>query len=80
MIDNETIRKLRQLDLGELIDNLEMQEMDSDTRLLSFDERLQLGVDYIYQEKYNKRVSGLIKRSKFRIQEVDVASIHYENR
>src|SRR5690554_5245635 len=80
MIDNETIRKLRQLDVGELIDNLEMQEMDSDTRLLSFDERLQLGVDYIYQEKYNKRVSGLIKRSKFRIQEVDVASIHYENR
>ena len=55
MIDNETIRKLRQLDLGELIDNLEMQEMDSDTRLLSFDERLQLGVYYIYQEKYNKR-------------------------
>ncbi|MBA5730027.1 ATP-binding protein, partial [Aerococcaceae bacterium INB8] len=76
MIDSETVRKLRQLDLGEFVDTLEMQEMDQDTRHLPFDERLQLSIDYLYQEKYNKRVSGLIKRSKFRIQEADVASIH----
>lgn len=59
VIDNETIRKLRLLDLGELVDTLEMQEMDGDTRQLAFDERLQLSIDYLYQEKYNKRVSGL---------------------
>lgn len=80
MIDNETIRKLRLLDLGELVDTLEMQEMDGDTRQLAFDERLQLSIDYLYQEKYNKRVSGLIKRSKFRIQDADIASVHYEKR
>ncbi|PMB83738.1 ATP-binding protein [Dolosicoccus paucivorans] len=80
MIDNETVRKLRQLDLSEFVDTLEMQEMDQDTRHLSFDERLQLSIDYLYQEKYNKRVSGLIKRSKLRIQDADVASIHYEKR
>ena len=80
MIDNETVRKLRQLDLGEFVDTLEMQEMDRDTRHLPFDERLQLSIDYLYQEKYNKRVNGLIKRSKFRIQDADVASIHYEKR
>lgn len=28
MIDNETVRKLRQLDLSEFVDTLEMQEMD----------------------------------------------------
>jgi DNA replication protein DnaC len=80
MIDNETIRKLRQLDLSEFVDTLEMQEMDGDTRQLAFDERLQLCIDYLYQEKYNKRVNGLIKRSKFRIQNADIASIHYEKR
>lgn len=80
MIDSETVRKLRQLDLSEFVDTLEMQEMDQDTRHLPFDERLQLSIDYLYQEKYNKRVSGLIKRSKFRIQDADVASIHYEKR
>ena len=47
---------------------------------MPFDERLQISIDYLYQEKYNKRVSGLIKRSKFRIQDADVASIHYEKR
>lgn len=77
-IDNKTIRKLRQLDLNECVDTLEMQEMDRETRQLSFDERLQLIIDYLYQEKFNKRVSGLIKRSKLRIQEADMASIHYE--
>nr|WP_198031366.1 ATP-binding protein [Jeotgalibaca sp. PTS2502] len=80
MIDNETVRKLRQLDLSEFVDILEMQEMDQDTRHLPFDERLQISIEYLYQEKYNKRVSGLIKRSKFRIQDADVASIHYEKR
>lgn len=36
MIDNETVRKLRQLDLSEFVDTLEMQEMDQpDTCLLT---------------------------------------------
>lgn len=37
MIDNETVRELRQLDLSEFVDTLEMQEMDQDTRHLPFD-------------------------------------------
>lgn len=80
MIDDQTIRKLRQLDLSEFVDALEMQEMDRDIRHLSFDERLQINVDYLYQEKYNKRVNGLINRAKFRIQEADIVSVHYEKR
>ena len=48
MIDNETVRKLRQLDLSEFVDTLEMQEMDQDTRHLPFDERLQRSIDYLY--------------------------------
>jgi DNA replication protein DnaC len=80
MIDEHTIRKLRLLDLGELVDHLEIQEMDGQVRQLTFDERLQLCIDSLYQGKYNNRVSGLIKRSRFRIQDAEVASIYYEKR
>lgn len=80
MINNESIRKLRQMDLSELVDHLEMQEIDNDTRYLSFDERLQLSIDHLYQEKYNTRVKGLIKRSKFRIQDAHFSSVYYEKR
>lgn len=80
MIDEHTIRKLRQMDLNELVNSLEMQEMDQRIRELSFDERFQLAIDDLYQEKYNSRVNGLIKRSQFRIQDADVASINYDER
>mgnify|MGYP003508641435 FL=1 len=33
MINSETIRKLRQLDLGELVAALELQEADMETRI-----------------------------------------------
>ena len=80
MINNESIRKLRKMDLSELVDHLEMQEIENDTRYLSFDERLQLSIDYLYQEKYNNRVKGLIKRSKFRIQDAHFSAVYYEQR
>lgn len=80
MINDATIRKLRQLDLGHFVDALEMQEADAAARHFTFDERLQLATDYLYQEKFNQRVSGMIKRAKFRIAEASLNSVHYEHR
>ncbi|WIK65512.1 ATP-binding protein [Globicatella sanguinis] len=80
MINSESIRKLRQLDLEPLVSALEMQELENDSLTLTFDERLQLAIDYLYQEKYNKKVHGLIKRANFRLPEADVTSIYYEKR
>lgn len=80
MINQETIRKLRQMDLNELVQALELQEMNQETRVMPFDTRLQFATDYLYQEKYNKRVKGIIGRARFRIPEANIASVHYDHR
>lgn len=74
------LTKFRNLDLSELVEDLEIQEMDSETRHLSLDERLQKGANYLYQEKYNNRVMGLINRPKFRIKDANISAIHYDKR
>ena len=51
MINEETRRKLREINLGEAIKGLEVQQADPATIALPFDERMQRLVDYIYQEK-----------------------------
>ena len=61
MINEETRRKLREINLGEAIKGLEVQQADPATIALPFDERMQRLVDYIYQEKYNGKIQRLIK-------------------
>ncbi|MBO5621786.1 MAG: ATP-binding protein, partial [Butyrivibrio sp.] len=61
MINEETRRKLRELNISELTVALETQQRDPQTVKLSFDERFQRLVDYLYQEKYNGKIQRLIK-------------------
>ena len=56
MINEETRRKLREINLDEAIKGLEVQQADPATIALPFDERMQRLVDYIYQEKYNGKI------------------------
>ena len=56
MLNDETKRKLRELNIGEMIDAIEFQNQDPVTITLSFDERIQRMVDYLYQEKYNSKI------------------------
>lgn len=58
MINDETKRKLRELNLDEAIAALELQQSDIISVTLSFDERMQRLVDYLYQEKYNSKNSA----------------------
>lgn len=80
MVNDETKRKLRELNLGEIISALELQQADVNTVTLSFDERLQRIVDYLYQEKYNNKIQRLIKLSKFRLPKAEVNEIYYQKR
>lgn len=80
MMNDETRRKLRELNLSELVTALEMQGQDVSYTSLPFDERIQRMVDYIYQEKYNTKVQRLIKLSKFRLPKAEVNSIYYIER
>lgn len=73
-------RKLRELNIGEMIDAIEFQNQDPVTITLSFDERIQRMVDYLYQEKYNSKIQSMIKTAKFRFPQADVHSIYYDGR
>lgn len=80
MINDETKRKLRVLNLNEVIIALEQQQSDINSVTLSFDERMQRLVDYLYQEKYNCKIQRLMKMSKFRIPKAEVHDIYYTAR
>lgn len=77
MINVETKRKLRLMNIGEFIEVSEEQERDIQALALSFDERFQMMVDSVYQQKYNEKVKGLIKRSHLRLPKADMHDILY---
>lgn len=80
MINDETRRKLRLLNIGELIDELELQQDDPRTLALTFDERFQMLVDNLYQTKYNEKVQRLIKRARLRLPKADLHDIYYSDK
>lgn len=80
MINDETRRKLRELNLSEAILGLEQQQSEPSTISLPFDERMQQLVDYIYQEKYNGKIQRLIRTARLRFPQAGIHSIHYEGR
>ena len=80
VINEETKRKLREMNLGEIITALDVQQNDPSYVALTFDQRFQMTVDYLYQEKYNGRIQRLIKQAKFRLPNADVTSIIYSGR
>ncbi len=80
MINDETKRKLRELNLSEIITLLELQQQDTNCITLPFDERFQRIADYLYQEKYNGKIQRLIKLSKFRLPKAEVNDIYFNER
>lgn len=80
MTNDETRRKLRELNLSEFISILDMQDKDISYTSLTFDERIQRIVDYVYQEKHNSKVQRLIKLSKFRLNKAEINDIYYIER
>jgi DNA replication protein DnaC len=59
---------------------LEMQQRETNCVALSFDERFQRVVDYLYQEKYNARIQRLIQLSKFRLPKAEKNDNYYDGR
>lgn len=79
MINDETKRKLRAMKLGEMIDLLDMQDGDKNMLSLSFDERIQMVIDGLWQEKHAAKIKRLIKSARFR-HDADMNDIIYEGR
>ena len=77
MLNEETQRKLRLMNIGEFIEAIETQSHDQQTLSLPFDERFQRITDVVYQEKYNDKVHRLIKNAKLRLPKADIHDILY---
>ena len=72
MLNEETKRKLRLMNLAPVIDIVDQQDSDVQTVALPFDQRFQRIVDFLYQEKYNEKVKRLVKSARLRFPKADV--------
>jgi DNA replication protein DnaC len=80
MLNKETRRKLRELNIGEMIEAIDSQSQDPYYITLSFEDRMKLAIDFLYQKKFNGKVQRLIKTSKFRISNAAYSDICYVDR
>ena len=80
-MNNETKRKLTALGIKELAEAIEIQEENTSKYLpLSFDDRLTLAVDYLYQAKYNEKILRRIKSAKLRYDSAALDSVDFTSR
>ena len=77
MLNDETRRKLRLMNIGEFVEEIEIQQQDPQTLSLPFDDRFQMLTDNVYQRKYNDKVQRLIKNAKLRLPKADIHDILY---
>lgn len=80
MINDETIRKLRELKLPEMVEILQRQEYEVVYTSMPFDERIQFVTDYTYQLKQDGKIKRLIKGARFRFPNAELSLVHYEKR
>ena len=80
MIGEETRRKLRELNMGEMVDALDMQDSDLSCMAVPFDERMKMAVDYVYEEKYAASVKRLLQRAKLRFPDAEMGDMIYDGR
>ena len=80
LLSEETRRKLRELNLGEMIDAIDQQSQDIDYSTLSFEDRMKMVVDFVYQKKFNSKVQRLVKSARLRIPSASINDIFYVQR
>ena len=80
-MNNETKRKLSALGIPELAEAIEKQEENTTLFMpMSFDERITMAVDYLYQAKYNDKIQRRIKAAKLRYDSACIEAIDFSTR
>ncbi|BAS09150.1 insertion sequence IS408 putative ATP-binding protein [Arthrobacter sp. Hiyo4] len=74
VLDGETKRKLREMNAGELVEAIDLQD-DTLSISLSFEERVRLVVDDAYSTFMHSKVDGLIRRAGLRYPNADLRRI-----
>ena len=81
MLSEESRRKIRELKIDELIEILDDQEQRPDIYSpMSFDDRLSMAIDELYQRKNCKRAKRLISTAKLRYPAADINTLILEPR
>ncbi|MCK9547162.1 MAG: ATP-binding protein [Sphaerochaeta sp.] len=80
MIGDESIRKLRELNLSEMVEILQRQEHDVAYTCMPFDERIQYITDYVYKVKQDSKIKRLIRSARLRYPNAELNSVHYDKR
>lgn len=80
MINDETRRKLREIQLDDMITILDQQIESNAYAGMNFEERVRVIVDYVYERKQMNQIKGLIKRAKFRLPDAEIRNIYYTKR
>lgn len=75
MIDEHTRKKLREMQVSEIVDACDIPDSDNTYSALPFEERLKLIVDYAYEEKKVASVKRLTSRARLRFPDADIASM-----
>lgn len=80
MIDEETRRKLRELNMSEMVDALDMQDSDLSCVSVPFNERVKMMVDYVWEEKRAASVKRLLARARLRFPNAEMGEMIYDGR
>ena len=80
MIDEETGRKLRELDMGEMAEALDLQEADRTCMGMPFDERVRMTADHACEAKRSSSARRLAQRARLRLPAAEPGETIYEGR
>ena len=77
MLSEETRRKLREMNFGELVEALDLQEKQPEYLALTFDDRMNIAVDYTYTAKYNAKVHRLLILDEWLLNDMTESEQHF---
>jgi DNA replication protein DnaC len=80
MINDETVRKLREMNMPEIIDAMKHQDSNNAYTGMPFDDRFEHLIDSAYQQKCSGKVIRLISQSNIRFRNASISDIYYEER
>lgn len=80
MIDEETRRKLREMNMSEMVEALDLQEADRTCMSMPFDERVRMMVDHACEAKRSSSVKRLTQRARLRFPAAEPGEMIYEGR
>lgn len=80
MIDDETRRKLREMNMSEMVDALDPREGDRTIMSVPFDARVRMVVDHAWEAKRASSARRLTQRARLRFPDAEPGEMIYDGR